>query len=517
MYKLVVVGGKLRGKEFVLASGENVVGSAGDCAVHLPVQGVSKYHASVTVAGDVCYLKDLNSTNGTFVGGQAIREKTVHDKTRIAVPDTILQVVYVKERVKVVRRVVDDDDSEGAFYEGGEPPRELAGRALHFFKYRAMSILHGINQEWEWRVLFAILLTLFSIVAVTLVIYPILNDNRRILLLETAKRGSHYTDEISRLNAGALGRKDFASLNTNFLDLEDGVTSYDLFDLQGRVIRPMERLNQFIQDPFSNEAKLWAERTATSDSNLVYKKLLDRGRIGIAQQLMAFDTRSQRYSPIGIISIIFEPNSLQQEAVNNSSAYLKAVVTIGFVAVFFYGFVYFLSLRPVEEMRFQLEEALRGKRRTLESRYLMAEINPLRGSVNAALQRIRDLDDQEDDEQEAEDDSSYVAALREVMIGAGVPAMVMDSEKNVQAINTEAEDATGIRQSSSEGMSLLDVSREKGFSAIVLELCENSAGNGGSNQQGSYELSGVNYTLHVSALMGKDGFAKAFYVTFIRE
>ena len=32
-----------------------------------------------------------------------------------------------------------------------------------------------------------------------------------------------------------------------------------------------------------------------------------------------------------------------------------------------------------------------------------------------------------------------------------------------------------------------------------------------------YELTGRNYAIHVSALLGKDGFAKAFYLSFVNE
>ena len=66
---------------------------------------------------------------------------------------------------------------------------------------------------------FLVLLTAFSISAVSLIIYPILENSKNLLLIETAKRGSHYADEISRLNARALERKQLDSLNTKFLDL----------------------------------------------------------------------------------------------------------------------------------------------------------------------------------------------------------------------------------------------------------------------------------------------------------
>ena len=517
MYKLIVVGGKLRGQEFILEEGESVLGRETDCDIPLPVEGVSKRHASVTVSGDSCYIKDLDSVNGTFVGGKLVKSKTLQDRDKITLPDIIIQVVHVKEKKKIIKRKVAVEDSEKEFYEGGDAPKDLPGKILHIFRYKVMSVIHGINEEWEWRALFAILLTIFSLTAVTLIIYPILRDSKSLLLAETAKRGAHYADEISRLNATALERKQFSTLNTNFLDNEDGVKSYELFDLQGRIVRPLKKMNEYIQDPFSNEAKLWAEKTIDIEGSLTYNKLLSSQRIGIARKVLAFDSELQKMAPVGIIAIIFEPETLKLEAVKNSKAYLEAIVTIALVGIFFYGIIYFLSLRPIEEMKFQIDESMRGKRKNLESKYLMSELKPLRDTINAVLQRIRELKNEETDEEDMEEDITYVNTLKEFMIGSGVPTMILDSEKNVQAINVEAEDITGIRQSSSEGMNLLDVSREKGFSATLLDLCENSASNDGLNQQGVYELSGVNFAIHVSSLIGKDSFAKAFYITFIKE
>ena len=43
--------------------------------------------------------------------------------------------------------------------------------------------------------------------------------------------------------------------------------------------------------------------------------------------------------------------------------------------------------------------------------------------------------------------------------------MILDQDKNVIRINTPAEDCTGIRESGSEGMSLLDAGKGTRFSS----------------------------------------------------
>jgi hypothetical protein len=39
----------------------------------------------------------------------------------------------------------------------------------------------------------------------------------------------------------------------------------------------------------------------------------------------------------------------------------------------------------------------------------------------------------------------------------------------------------------------------------------------GTSQNGHYELQGKQYKIYVNSLIGKDGFAKAFYVAFVLD
>ena len=49
----------------------------------------------MTVTDDSAFLKDLDSSNGTFLNGKLIKT-AVKNGDKIALPDLILQVVYVE-------------------------------------------------------------------------------------------------------------------------------------------------------------------------------------------------------------------------------------------------------------------------------------------------------------------------------------------------------------------------------------------------------------------------------------
>lgn len=71
--------GELAGVEqvFVLAAGENQLGALESNQVALPMAGVSRVHARLTVEAGVLRVEDLQSKNGTFIEGRRVRSGEV--------------------------------------------------------------------------------------------------------------------------------------------------------------------------------------------------------------------------------------------------------------------------------------------------------------------------------------------------------------------------------------------------------------------------------------------------------
>ena len=65
------------GREIELSDGEVTLGRSRSCTVRVDHESVSRSHALVTLANGTAILKDLNSSNGTFVAGRRILSETV--------------------------------------------------------------------------------------------------------------------------------------------------------------------------------------------------------------------------------------------------------------------------------------------------------------------------------------------------------------------------------------------------------------------------------------------------------
>lgn len=93
-FALRFISGKYQGGEFPLpATGEVVIGRSSELDMVLVEDMVSRRHAKITCADGVVSIRDLGSTNGTFVNGEKIKEATLHEGDRILVGTSIIKVV----------------------------------------------------------------------------------------------------------------------------------------------------------------------------------------------------------------------------------------------------------------------------------------------------------------------------------------------------------------------------------------------------------------------------------------
>ena len=82
MLELTLLIGEER-KIVPLEDGAWMIGRGNSCKICLPFPDVSERHALLSVVGDVAVIKDLNSSNGTFVNGVAIDDEVALDGSMV--------------------------------------------------------------------------------------------------------------------------------------------------------------------------------------------------------------------------------------------------------------------------------------------------------------------------------------------------------------------------------------------------------------------------------------------------
>lgn len=93
MPKLVVLSEGLTGRTYELKVEKTTIGRLEDNAFQIAEQSVSSHHCEVLLKGNSVVIKDLNSTNGTYINGEKITEQPLK-------PGQILRLGQVEIRLE---------------------------------------------------------------------------------------------------------------------------------------------------------------------------------------------------------------------------------------------------------------------------------------------------------------------------------------------------------------------------------------------------------------------------------
>jgi diguanylate cyclase (GGDEF)-like protein len=90
---LVVIYGAELGKRIPLGDADTECGRAVDTGISLDDDAVSRHHARFGWSGAQVVLKDLGSTNGTFVNDAPVRERVLRDGDQVKIGHTIFKFI----------------------------------------------------------------------------------------------------------------------------------------------------------------------------------------------------------------------------------------------------------------------------------------------------------------------------------------------------------------------------------------------------------------------------------------
>lgn len=94
---LVVIDGWEEGMEYELDDFPVFIGRDEACTVCLPVPSVSRQHAVISRKVDKFFIKDQDSTNGTYINNKIITEAEIKHGDEITVGEVTLKFLVEKE------------------------------------------------------------------------------------------------------------------------------------------------------------------------------------------------------------------------------------------------------------------------------------------------------------------------------------------------------------------------------------------------------------------------------------
>jgi len=109
---LILVRGDGRQSEIPL-KGRAIIGRQTDCQIRIPSSGISRHHCELTLADGKVLLRDMGSSNGTYVNRQKVQQAQLSAGDLIGLGDLVFAVRIDGNPATV--------DSEEALDEGAAP------------------------------------------------------------------------------------------------------------------------------------------------------------------------------------------------------------------------------------------------------------------------------------------------------------------------------------------------------------------------------------------------------------
>ena len=79
-------------KEFMIHRDKTLIGRGEDCALRIPLLSISRRHCELIKGEDVLTVRDLASSNGTYVNNQRVNEKHLKAGDRLTLGPTVFTV-----------------------------------------------------------------------------------------------------------------------------------------------------------------------------------------------------------------------------------------------------------------------------------------------------------------------------------------------------------------------------------------------------------------------------------------
>src|SRR5688572_30718458 len=137
--------GPSQGRVFEVKDDVITLGRDESQTIQILDQGVSRTHAEIFRLGGLCFVRDLNSTNGTFVNNIKVMEEALKPGDEMLIGRTILSFED---------RIVEDDPGQALTIDGPDPAARRESRSFttsrptqvisHEVRSRTITITHNL-------------------------------------------------------------------------------------------------------------------------------------------------------------------------------------------------------------------------------------------------------------------------------------------------------------------------------------------------------------------------------------
>ena len=475
IHTLEIREGPDKGVKLELNRRETVLGREPDCTLPLNDPQISRRHAKVVVHKRKVKVMDQASTNGLIFDGTKVEQANLVSGDEFQIGDTIIRLTSGE---------VDDEKSDKV------KKKRLAVKAA---KPTRGSLPIRVMTT-------AIALVLFTGIGVT---WPLYSGVKSDLKAEALKRASVLTLALGALNTDAIRRGADMMVSVDYALTQEGVIRAYIYDAHGRVLAPASRFHETPSDSFTHKV--------LAANGLVVQQI-DDDRYDLARPIRILNEASGDFEKAGAVRIIVSLSRMAGARTGVAGALVLAVGPVLALALLAGWFLIRSSRRPIEKLRQDLEDAVRGESQSVKAGDTLPGLDELAESINRCLAKIAALRTSQNQVQVPSKNTTGSTSdgcpeqLQAVMDVLPEPVLVIDSVSLVRQANPAAKAAFGSGSGEFLGNHILEAIPNQELLAFVLQLIKESVESGGGAIERAVALAdGKDVELRVSVITSIDG------------
>jgi pSer/pThr/pTyr-binding forkhead associated (FHA) protein len=266
-----------------LEAGVYVLGRGTQANVQIPSREISRKHAQIFVENGEYILEDCGSANGTLVNGKKVKTHSLKHLDQITIANVTLEIRITPERSSGKRSVKDEPFA---------PQPTL---------YQAATKI--VSQRLKPKNLWPFFVLIFGLSFITLSVFGSLSFKsllKQRLQREVIQRAQGMVKYLAEKNREDVKMNNQLLLDVDSIMREKGVVKAYIINEKGRILAPLQNIDENSSDPFVLEAM-----AHDSDQSLPASPLLPNGTQILVYPIRSYNDQKGKYENIGVAKIVF--------------------------------------------------------------------------------------------------------------------------------------------------------------------------------------------------------------------
>ncbi|MEZ0392378.1 MAG: FHA domain-containing protein [Pseudobdellovibrionaceae bacterium] len=482
MWALRILNGPQAGQIYVLKTGKNKIGRAATSDLQINSAGVSKDHLEIQLAGDIVLIKDLNSSNGTFLNGVRIQAGALKVGDKVNLNQIFFDLIRaasshpVPAPAAMATAAANSENALVPFPQGAPPEsapaasfktplriQEKIDRYLHevFLPgvYRLVEVFQFRSVMMGFAIVFIFMVTLLSL-------FPMNQITSESIKTESRRRAQTVARALANSNEKAVRSGDLSSYSADLVLRDEGITHVYIISKDGSILAPPEMVGLTAKEIVGFVASIKGQ-------NREFSAVLGNGKIAASAPISVFDPDVQQNVAKAHAVVVYDTGSLKFDDGRALGLFVQVLTIALILGIGLFLLMYKLIEYPFRRLHSELDLALREGRDHAQIDLKFPLFQQLMISINSLLTRSQEGRGAGPASSAATRDEEWSNLLQLF----GYPGLLLSKDLQILTLNEAFESLTGAQRHLVQGQTIAylpDQALQKNIEELVKSAHNNT-------------------------------------------